>query len=816
MKWNSGIKTLIVIVLFLLFENVLVSAQHISDSLPVNGQQKANASFFRERYLLNDAVHYFDNLNDFITYQSETTGSFNTPDQLIFSIAGNSHKWNKYYMDGFRLDSRFFAGSAFFVPDLYSQNLSVDYFNSTVSYKSEDYIPNSVSLNYNVGGLGGISPGTNALINLYHPSASERLYRPIEHRNKMKGAGTIAINYALPVNGKSYQQQLYATFGTRMLTDFDETGISEFYPENFYKMQLSGQLPINSGRLFDKTSYLLNISGRDNLYNELYYSKAESAAHQALGFSVYGSKKHENSQLTTGLTFAYNQLKHSDLNFSRNIVDQDGEAFEPWYPDGVGLELSHALNYERKFSENLKLYFDGYNSLLQFNPENQQFSNPVFARNVNLSYRSLYVYDWTAQSFAAGLLENTLGLSFEKNLSSKLNFAAQADVTFDAMIIENKSRINPNWQAKASLQFRPAAWFYAEMNLARNRISYNADDVRYISDDYMNAEIYYWQDHNQDSKIQTGEKSDLFSTSGGKYRSVASGLKQPSYFVFDIPFHFLLGRHTISFLQSYRKYNHNLTTGFDKAASDYGYFVNQGDKDIYFMNNGVKNYVLDYYPDAYMKTAQGSVFLTNSPYYISSVVKYSYTTEKFLLSLSWTSYLMAGISTLGNGPLHNNLGVYSESTANPNINYKLLGRLDQERAYVARIHAAYKVSKHLNFSVTAKFKDGQPFANFETLTVTDAAGNNQMAIWAKRTKGINPFTGDFGSREDSFFNVDLRALYSGKVAGEDYELSLLMYNLYDFGTELTEYTFQPDDTGKRYPLSMNIPRGLILGAKIYF
>ena len=384
------------------------------------------------------------------------------------------------------------------------------------------------------------------------------------------------------------------------------------------------------------------------------------------------------------------------------------------------------------------------------------------------------------------------------------------------MIIENKSRINPNWQAKASLQFRPAAWFYAEMNLARNRISYNADDVRYISDDYMNAEIYYWQEHNQDSKFQTGEKSDLFSTSGGKYRSVVSGLKQPSYFVFDIPFHFLLGRHTISFLQSYRKYNHNLTTGFDKAASDYGYFVNQGDKDIYFMNNGVKNYVLDYYPDAYMKTAQGSGFLTSSPYYISSVVKYSYTTGKFLLSLSWTSYLMAGISTLGNGPLHNNLGVYSESTANPNINYKLLGRLDQERAYVARIHAAYKVSKHLNFSVTAKFKDGQPFANFETLTVTDAAGNNQMAIWAKRTKGINPFTGDFGSREDSFFNVDLRALYSGKVAGKNYDLSLLMYNLYDFGTELTEYTFQPDDTGKRYPLSMNIPRGLILGAKIYF
>ncbi|OJX90734.1 MAG: hypothetical protein BGP01_05010 [Paludibacter sp. 47-17] len=117
------------------------------------------------------------------------------------------------------------------------------------------------------------------------------------------------------------------------------------------------------------------------------------------------------------------------------------------------------------------------------------------------------------------------------------------------------------------------------MNVARHRITYNADDARHLSDDYMNADTYYWQDHNQDAKFQTDEKSDLFSVMGGKYRSVAWGTKQPSYFVFEIPFHFLLGRHTVSFLQSYRKYNHNLTTGFDKAAIPYGYSVNQGDKD---------------------------------------------------------------------------------------------------------------------------------------------------------------------------------------------------------------------------------------------
>jgi hypothetical protein len=176
---------------------------------------------------------------------------------------------------------------------------------------------------------------------------------------------------------------------------------------------------------------------------------------------------------------------------------------------------------------------------------------------------------------------------------------------------------------------------------------------------------------------------------------------------------------------------------------------------------------------------------------------------------------MSGISTLGNGPLHNNPGVYSETSANPNINYKLLGRLDQERAYVCRIFTSYKVNDKLSFALTGKFKDGQPFTNFKTHTITDMNGNSQMAIWANRTKGINPFTGDFGSREDACFNIDLCATFKGKIMIRDFEIQAMVYNLYDFGTELTEYTFQPDNTNSRYAMSLNIPRGLMLTAKIY-
>ncbi|HRZ96945.1 MAG TPA: hypothetical protein P5084_05275 [Paludibacter sp.] len=786
-----------------------------TDTFPNFGNEIKESRFFRERVQYNDFVHYLDNLNDFVTYQSETTGQFNLPEMMIFSISGNSYKWNKYYLDGFRLDNRFTPGSTFYQPDLYTHSVNIDYYRSGVSFRTDSIIPNTFSLKYNVGGLGGISAGTKNLINLFHLSASERLYKPILYRNKIKDAVNVSMNYSIPVNGKLYAQQFSADVGTRMIVDFDETGINNYYPEDFYKVQLSGQLPIKKNKLFDKTNYLFNSSYRQNLYNEFYFSKDESAENSAYSFSIYGSKNNSESKYTTGLTLATNNVQHNNLNFSRNLIDQDGEAFEPWYPDGNTSELSYALNYNKNLSHFLKLTFDGYNSLINFTPGEQSFQNAIFARNVNLSYRSLYVYNWTSGAYTGGLMENTLGLKANKKLGNRLNFKANFDLTLDGMLLSEKSMVRANWQAQMGFYYHPAKWFSMEFNLSRNRINFNLDDIRYFSNDYLNGEIYYWKDTNNDQNFQQQEQSDYFTSTGGKYHTAIENLKQPTSFTLDLPFYFRFGNHQISLLNTYSKYNNFWNTQFDKPADQYGKYQTEGDQEIFFLNNGTVNYKVGYYDASIMKSDGPLNFLSNSPFYFSSVVKYQYTNEKFLFSFSWCSYIMTGISTLGNGPHHNNIGVYSETSANPNINYKLLGRLDQERAYVCRIFTSYNVNNHLSFAFNGKFKDGQPFTDFKTLTITDNNGNNQMAIWANRTKGINPLTGDFGSREDACFNIDLSATYKGKIMNHNFDLQAMVYNLYDFGTELTEYTFQPDNIFSRYAMSLNIPRGLMLTAKIY-
>jgi hypothetical protein len=442
------------------------------------------------------------------------------------------------------------------------------------------------------------------------------------------------------------------------------------------------------------------------------------------------------------------------------------------------------------------------------------YANQLVTTGGTSVFTPLYVYQWTSSDFVSALLENTLTLHSARRLTPALAYAASAGLSFDAMLMSSKSMARPNWQFQAGISYSPSHWFSMELNASRQRVSFNMEDIRYFSNDYLNGDIYYWKDTNGDRKFQTGEKSDYFRSTGGKYHSAAQDLPQESYFVLDIPLHFRFGHHEISLINTYKKYFDSRITRFDKEATEYGYYKTVNDNQIFFYNNGPVQYVVDTYPEEYMKTNTAYNFLTNTPFYVSNTFRYKYENRKLLLSVSWTSFMMAGISGLGNGVLSNNLSAYSESTANPNVGYKLVGRSDADRAYVARILASYKLNEHWLFSLSGKFKDGQPFTSYLIGADNDANGNTQMAMWNYRTKGINPFDNDFGSRDDAFFNVDLRAAYRGKFLRHAYELQLAVYNLYDFGTALGEYAFPPLNEPGRYVLSVDIPRGLMITAKM--
>ena len=357
------------------------------------------------------------------------------------------------------------------------------------------------------------------------------------------------------------------------------------------------------------------------------------------------------------------------------------------------------------------------------------------------------------------------------------------------------------------------------ISLSKHHSTYTWDDIRFMSDDYMNAQVRY---------TKTGE---LASTTGGRYHHWEKYLRQPSYVVLDLPFKFTLGCHEISMLQSLRLYYDLWMTQYDQSPENYGFYQehtttvkDKGESwtvtnPIYFENPGEKHYVVGYEN----KDLLGGNFFTNKPLYLSSVVKYTYNGKKVFFSFSWQSYLMSGLSALGNGVQSNTIGILSESTANPNtyLNesntegaYRASGRVDQDRSFIARIQLGYNITPNWGIHLNGKFKDGTPITNFRTLAHTDDQGNTQLAVWNADTKGINLAAYHFGKRKDAFFNIDIRLRYRGHIRQVPLEAEVMCYNIYDFGTELFEFNFDEDMGAGRRAMVLNIPRGMMFTMRV--
>lgn len=771
-------------------------------------EDSVSASFFRDFYHQGHLAHWLDALSDHTVYQGLHVGQWDESGQLMFSVDGNSFKWNRYYINGFRVDNRFTPGSTNFVPNMENHNLRIDPHGSILNFEFDTLSNDYAAASFNRGNLGGISPGSADIIHLFHGTGTEDAYDPstIECRQYVKYQATADAAYTFRTgNGRALRQHVYAVSGQYMLPNYDHNGLlpdEPLYEAGHYKVLLDGQLP--AGQWLDDAGYFVNISSKDNYGAEFYFNRAEVAKLNSFSASLYGRR----NGLTTGLTVSSNKLRHDDLQFSRNIIDQDGESLEPWMSDGTTRELTWAVNYSRQLSPWLKLKADGYNTLLSFNPDQSTFINEVYCQQMlQQEPTPLYSYVWTSNKFAAGLIENRIGAEARQQLSEKLAVSGELALTVDGMLMNGKSKISPNLQATLMLTSRPLRWLEVGLTLAHDRVSYNIDNIRFMSDDYMNADVYF-----------TGSNR-LFTTTGGRYHHYAAHLWQPGYFTLNIPVKLEFGRHEFVFLQTYKKFHHTWMAQFEGGVDANGFTDADG---YYFLNPDQREYIIDYLPKNLM---DGNILL-NTPFYVSQNSRYTYRGENVLFSFSWQSMMGAGLSTLGNGPVANNVDALSESTANPNTfstienpegKYPGVGRFDQDKAYVCRIYFAHNVNRNFQYGITGRWTDGQPFMYFNTNTVTDSNGDTQVAIRPYSSRGINPTDGNFGCRESALFNIDLHARLVMTVGQRNVSLNLLCYNIYDFGNVYNEMCF-PEGArghGSRGPnMTLTIPRGIIATLKV--
>ena len=751
------------------------------------GVDTISSEWVREWYQWGSLQHYLDNHSDVSVYQVETTGEWANPEPLIVSFNGNSYRWNKYYLNGFRVDSRSQAGDALYTPDLFTHSMAIDYNRGAMYWTTDSVRANQVRVAGQGGNVGGYSISAKWLQELQEGnSAIKRLAddRPLKNRKHIVGAGEADLTFAIPARGEKYTQHVYATYGKRRQLQYDFTGIAGTYDADYYRVQLDGQLPVRSNKAFDGLYYIVRAGYRGDAYSEFGYN-ADEAAHQVRhSFSVYG-KKDFGSQgvLTTGLTYALQRDQHRKLDFERNILDVDGEGFEPWYPDGHTHELNWAVDYRYGLTKWLQLHLDSYNSFLYFNPSQTNWTNKTFLLGYNMdSPIELATYQWQSKAFASGMLENTLSLEADYPVLPWMRLRGSLSATLDGILLRGKSVVTPLYEAKVDVHFEPTRWFRTDVIVANYRIPYTYEQIRFLSDDYL---------HN---------------TNGGAYHRMRKGLWQPQYVAVDVPIIFTIkGRHEISILSSFKKYYNTWSV---RMAEDGNYEVIQAPK-----------------------TGKG---LWDSPVFVSNVIKYAYNGRKVYVSFSWQSECLSGPSALGNGVQTEDINVLSESLAQPSMSWvatnigekddgiRSLGRLNQDRAYIARLQLGVNITKNWQLSLSGKFRDGTPFTQYRLKMSKDEAGQTQVIVYNGYSRGINVVDGNFGQRTDSFFNFDLRLKYRGAIKGVPFSVQALCYNIWDFATELNEYCFYydaasgSDTTGKRTPLSLCTPRGLLLTVSVGF
>lgn len=790
---------------------------------PMYGEDTISAAYIRKWVHNGDLVHYIESQNDHVVYQGLHTGQWSQGDQLIFSIDGNSYRQNRYYIDGFRVSDRFRTGNTLYIPNIEHYNTMIDVHSSRMYFTRDESMGDYAQVQLNTGGMGDYDYSTASIVHIFHGAGYEDLYKQnsLKNRQHVTAAGNIDMAYTIKgkgSDGKGYRQHLYANFGQRQLPAYNQDGLldgRELYSADYYKVQLDGALP--HGSWLDGLRYFVNFSGTGSYGSEFYLNHNEVSDLKTYSASLFATKRLSSlvsgqaSKVTSGLTWSTNVVNHKKLDFRRNIIDQDGEGFEPWSPDGSTHELTWYLRWERPILKWLKLRAEGYNSMMHFSPSTSSWSNTIYQQQQGEDVITpLYRINWTSSTFTGGLLENSIGLEVNHNLSRKVSLRAHLDATLDGYLLgKGQSTISPNWEAGISFDIHPCRWFQMGVTLQHDRMAYGVEYLRYFSRDYMNGKICY-------------DGGSLFTTTGGDYHH-KSGLMQPSYLTVDIPIRFRFqgkrGRHEISLQQTYRKYINQWFTQMsgDEAANG------TWQDDWYFLNPGRMEYDVVYQPHSLM----GDGFFFNTPYYISQLTRYTFTGKRFTCSVSWQSIIGAGLPLgLANGPACNNFGTLSELSASPNTmrvrsnttgRTPGVGRLDQDKGYILRTYFGYNICRWVQVGLLFKWTDGQPFSVYNTKTQTDALGNTQAAIQPVTTRGTNPTDGDFGTRESAIFNFDLHVRANWWAGGHPMSLTLLCYNLWDFGNVLNEYDFPQGVRGmgeRGHNMLLTIPRGLITTFKI--
>jgi hypothetical protein len=498
------------------------------------------------------------------------------------------------------------------------------------------------------------------------------------------------------------------------------------------------------------------------------------------------------------------ELTPTVKNFSKDLMDNDGNGLYPYGQTSenktgtfssaaVNLNLGVPLEF-RLFNRPVKLntFGDLRYSVLNGNETSHDYNAVLFD---NTPYQ---VVVWNKGNHYRNTNVNArLGMMISADISNRVSLLAKCFLNYDGLGFSNSGN-NLNF-------FHPAFDIGMRLSLFKNKktgLLFSYGIIPYDIREHVNffletarpsGTIYRWNDSSGDREFQPGEEGGIFGYTGGSYHLVAENISAPLkerlllHFSTPLSTYFVLNIKGI-----YKRIKNNFRIIFNR---EYGFYEpgmdGQNGQQIYFFNSPFRDYYLS--NGGYEKT----------PFYAQFLIDIrGRRADKWFFAFSFLAHMGMGNTAFGSGPGSNDTGILAENQADPNSWINGFGRVDGDRGFVAKGCIGVYIVKKLFAAISLKYRDGNPFAFFNTLSKYGQRVIYYQTIKAENEKGLKG-----GPREDYVADVSIKLSYHFKLFNRDAVMALSLFNILDFGAELSEYVYSG---GSRDAVELQIPRSIRL------
>jgi hypothetical protein len=543
---------------------------------------------------------------------------------------------------------------------------------------------------------------------------------------------------------------------------------------------------------------VFNYSHRSAQQAEIGVLPQETTGKKRFAFLTGLALEKKTLDLNLSLLVESEELSPWQKNFSKDLLDNDGDGLYPFGDTGelkIGTFSAVTANLNLRFPVTSRLF----NRPIRLEPFADIRYSALKGDEAVHDYNALSV-DHTPYLVVLWNRGNTYrninmnakgGVALEAEFSKNLSLLARLFLNVEGLYF-NDSRNNLTF-------FTPAfdiGLLLFKSGKSRLLFSYGIlpYEIRENTNFFLERErpygaLYHWNDTNGDHLYQPGEAGELFGYTGGQYHYADENLSAPLKERLLLDFSTPLSRHfRLNIKGIYKKIKNRFRVRFNQ---EYGFYELYEGQALYFFDKPFGDYYL----------ANGGY--EKDPFYAQFSFEIAgRRAGRWIFSFSFMAHMGMGDTAFGNGPGSNDIGILDESQANPNSWINGFGRLDGDRGFVAKSYFGYYLTKKLFMAVSLKYRDGNPFAFFNTLSRYDQRIFYYQTIKAENEKGVKG-----GPREDYIFDVSLKLSYPFKLLNRNAVVSLSAFNLLDFGAELSEYVFSG---GTRDAIELQIPRSIRL------